>query len=254
VFALMGMAAAYGLERSARLLFLQRREVERERRRADDLLHNTLPGSIVARLKGVDPTADGALIADGHPSVTVLFADIVGFTDRAGRIAPDDVVSLLDRIFARLDGLADRLGLEKIKTIGDAYMAVAGAPDERDDHAEAAAEMALQILDEGANERWPSGEPVGLRIGIASGPAVAGVIGRRKFAYDLWGDTVNLASRLEAGAEPGSILVAESTARLLGGRYVLSGRREVDLKGMGPTPGYLLLGRADGPSGEATPR
>ena len=243
VFAFMGMAAAYGRERSDRLLFLRQRELERERRRADELLHNTLPATIVARLKGRDPAADHEYLADGHRHVTVLFADLVAFTEHASVSTPQDLVSMLDRIFTGFDRFADRLGLEKIKTIGDAYLAVAGAPDDRADHAEAAAELALAILDAMADQTWPNGEPMQIRIGMASGPAVAGVIGRRKFAYDLWGDTVNLASRLESGGEPGQILVSEPTAHLLAERYERGERRVVDLKGKGPTPAYVLLGR-----------
>jgi class 3 adenylate cyclase len=243
VFAAIGMAAAYGLERFGRLVFLRERELDAERRRSDALLRNTLPGGIVERLKEPDAPEAGS-IADGHAAVTVLFADLVGFTEHAGRIPPHDLVAVLDDVFTAFDDLADRLGMEKIKTVGDAYMAVAGAPEPRPDHAEAAVEMALGILDRVDGLRWPTGEPMQVRVGIASGPVVAGVIGRRKFAYDLWGDTVNLASRLEANGEPGRVLVAESTAGLLDHGYALSDPRVIEVKGKGPTAARFLLGRA----------
>jgi class 3 adenylate cyclase len=139
--------------------------------------------------------------------------------------------------------IADRHGLEKIKTIGDAYMAVAGAPVPIEDHAAAAVGMAVDILAEAGEIRWPSGDPIVVRVGVASGPAVAGVIGVRKFAYDLWGDTVNLASRLEEYGEPGHALVTESTASQLADRYDFAPTQVMDLKGKGPTPVRMLLGR-----------
>jgi class 3 adenylate cyclase len=209
--AVIGMAAGYGLERNTRLVFLRERQLDRARRRADDLLRNTLPASIVDRLQEGDTAPEAAQIADRLESVTVLFVDLVRFTEHASHVAPHELVVALDDVFTRFDEVADRVGMEKIKTVGDAYMAVAGAPDPRPDHADAAAEMALEIMAclEGAH--WPTGEPMDVRVGVASGPVVAGVIGRRKFAYDLWGDTVNVASRLESHGEPGRILVSGST-------------------------------------------
>jgi class 3 adenylate cyclase len=247
--AMIGMAAAYGLERTTRLVFLRERQLDGARRRADDLLRNTLPGSIVDRLQAGDTAPEAAQIADGLESVTVLFADLVRFTEHAARVAPHELVVVLDDVFTQFDELADRVGMEKIKTVGDAYMAVAGAPDPRPDHARAAAEMALGILVCLEGARWPTGGPMDVRIGMASGPVVAGVIGRRKFAYDLWGDTVNVASRLESHGEPGRILVAESTYELLIGRYEFSESRAVELKGKGPTRARFLLKR----SGEGDP-
>ena len=151
---------------------------------------------------------------------------------------------MLDGVFSLFDTLVDRFGMEKIKTVGDAYMAVAGAPEPHPEHAQAAAQMALGIQETMAELRWPSGEPMRVRVGIASGPAVAGVIGHRKFAYDLWGDTVNLASRLESHGTPGRILVSVATAALLDGDYLLSEKQVIDLKGRGPTPARFLLGRS----------
>ncbi|MGZ5213617.1 MAG: adenylate/guanylate cyclase domain-containing protein [Actinomycetota bacterium] len=201
--AVIGMAAGYGLERTTRLVFLRERQLDLARRRADDLLRNTLPGSVVDRLQAGDTAPEEAQIADRLESVTVLFADLVRFTEHASRVAPHELVVVLDDVFTRFDELADRVGMEKIKTVGDSYMAVAGAPDPGPDHAGAAAEMALGVLACLKGARWPTGEPMDVRVGVASGPVVAGVIGRRKFAYDLWGDTVNVASRLESRGEPG---------------------------------------------------
>jgi class 3 adenylate cyclase len=245
---LTGMAGAYLLELSRRRLFLSERDVRREheraeheRERAERLLLNVLPEPIARRL-GEMPTEGAAYIADGLDDVAVLFADLVGFTDQAGRIPPTELVATLDDLFARFDAIADRYGLEKIKTVGDEYMAVAGAPEPTTDTAVAAAEMALAIEEELGRMRWPTGDPIAVRIGIATGPAVAGVIGRRKFAYDLWGDTVNLASRLETHGEPGRILVSEPVHERLCDRFVFSDPMVVDLKGKGPTAARFLLG------------
>jgi len=242
--ATMGMAGAYGLERFARLLFLREQELDRERRRADDLLGNILPGAIISRLKEQHANPQTTSLADALPQVSVLFADLVSFTRHAEAIPAAELVEILDGVFRGFDALADRLGMEKIKTVGDAYMAVAGAPEPVERHARAAAEMALGIQEELASLPWPSGDLMQVRIGIASGPVVAGVIGRRKFAYDLWGDTVNLASRLESHGTPGRTLVSESTAELLGDGYELGDLQTVELKGKGPTPARFLLGRA----------
>ena len=241
--AVIGMAAGYGLERNERLVFLRERQLDRARRRADELLRNTLPGSIVDRLQAGDTPPQDAQIADGLELVTVLFADLVRFTEHASHIAPHELVVVLDDVFTRFDEVCDRVGMEKIKTVGDAYMAVAGAPDPRPDHADAAALMALDILDCLDGARWPTGESIAIRVGVASGPVVAGVIGRSKFAYDLWGDTVNVASRLESHGEPGRILVSAATHGLLLGRFTFSEPTTVELKGKGPTEAWFLLGR-----------
>jgi class 3 adenylate cyclase len=242
-FAIVGMAASYGLERSARLLYLRELELDRARARADALLENTLPRAVVDELKDRHAAPQTSHLADGFAEVTVLFADLVGFTQRAETIAPEPLVVILDELFTRFDGVADRAGMEKIKTVGDAYMAVAGAPEPRPEHAVAAAEMALGVVEALRDERWPGGDPIEVRVGIATGPVVAGVIGRRRFAYDLWGDTVNLASRLEASGSPGRILVSETTAAALRGRYRFSDAVVVDLKGKGPTRARFLEGR-----------
>ncbi len=245
--AVMGMSVSYLVERSSRLLFLRDLELADERERSEALLRNTLPDAIVERLKREHRT-----IADACPDVTVLFADMEGFTRHAASMEPDDLVHALDDVFRRFDALAERFGLEKIKTVGDAYMAVAGAPAPRADHADAAADMALAIVDALEGATWPTGEPMRARIGLASGPVVAGVIGERKFAYDLWGDTVNLASRLESHGVPGRVQVSAGTYERLRERYAFEPRHGVDLKGKGPTEAWFLLGRRSASDGDIT--
>jgi len=221
---------------------------EREQARSERLLLNVLPASVAARLK-----REEGVIADAHDAVTVLFADIVGFTPLAGRLPPSEVVALLDSVFARWDALARRHGVEKIKTIGDAYMAAAGIPLPREDHAEAIAELALEMLPEAERCAAESDLPFAVRIGIDTGPIVAGVIGRSKFAYDLWGDTVNTASRMETHAPPGAIQVTDRVQTRLGDAYRLEPRGEIEVKGKGSVTAYLLLERR-GERAEATPR
>ena len=242
--ALICMAASYGLERFARLLFLRERELDAERGRADDLLANTLPLAIVERLKERGSTPQAEFIADGLDEVSVLFADMVGFTAHAERIGPAQLVALLDEVFTRFDEVAAHAGMEKIKTVGDAYMAVAGAPNPRADHADSAAEMALGVVECLRGTTWPTGAAVQVRVGIASGPVVAGVIGRQRFAYDLWGNTVNLASRLESAGQPGQVLVSQRTAELLTAAFEVGEPCTVELKGIGPTQAWFLRGRA----------
>lgn len=239
-FGVLGCVAAYRLERFTRLLFLRERQLSQERERSDRLLLNILPQEIIDRLKA---ESDGGHVAEALDEVSVLFADAVGSTEQAAKSSPEDFAETLDQLFGRFDDVADRFGLEKIKTVGDAYMAVAGAPVPMRNHAEAAADAALDVLRESRRVRWPSGEPVVVRVGVATGPATAGVIGQRRFAYDLWGDTVNLASRLEANCEPDRILVSESVAVRLEDRYKFGERRTVDLKGKGPTAVRFLFGR-----------
>lgn len=209
-----------------------------ERAKSERLLLNVLPESIAARLKESDE-----VIAEGFESATVLFADIVGFTPLAQELEPAATVDLLDRIFARWDSLAETHGLEKIKTIGDAYMVAGGIPQPRSDHAEAIAEMALAMGVEVERCTAESGVPLEVRIGIDSGPVVAGVIGRAKFSYDLWGDTVNTASRMESHGLPGEIQVTERTCERLRKRYELRQRGAIEVKGKGVMTTYLLLGR-----------
>jgi adenylate cyclase len=209
-----------------------------ERAKSERLLLNVLPETVASRLKESDE-----VIADGFASATVLFADIVGFTPLAQQLAPADTVALLDRVFARWDALADRHGVEKIKTIGDAYMVAGGLPSPRRDHAEAIAEMALEMGGEVERCAAEGAVTLEVRIGIDTGPVVAGVIGRAKFSYDLWGDTVNTASRMEHHGVPGEIQVTERVYEALRGRYDLRRRGTVEVKGKGPMTTYLLLGR-----------
>jgi class 3 adenylate cyclase len=235
----LGGLAAYRMERFTRRLFLRERQLDQERLRSDGLLLNILPQAIVEQLK----TSSGGRIAQAFDQVSVVIADAVGSTEQAARCSPEEFADSLDALFRRFDEMADRHGLEKIKTIGDAYMAVAGAPLPVADHAEAAVEMALGMLAEAREVQWPSGDPIVVRGGVASGPAVAGVIGVRKFAYDLWGDTVNLASRLEEYGEPGQVLVSESTARQLADRYDFAPAQILDVKGKGATPVRVVVSR-----------
>jgi class 3 adenylate cyclase len=238
-FGSLGGLAAYRMERFTRQLFLRERQLDQERLRSDGLLLNILPQAVVEQLK----TSSGERIAQAFDQVSVVFADAAGSTEQAARCSPEEFADALDELFRRFDEIADRHGLEKIKTIGDAYMAVAGAPVPVPDHAGAAVAMALDMVAEAGEIRWPSGDPIVVRGSVASGPAVAGVIGHRKFAYDLWGDTVNLASRLEEYGEPGRVLVSESTARQLTDRYNFAPAEFLDVKGKGPTPVRVLLGR-----------
>jgi class 3 adenylate cyclase len=216
-----------------------RRELDLEREKSERLLLNVLPAPIAARLKQTE-----GVIADGFPEVTVLFADIVDFTSRSERIAPEQVVEVLNDLFSAFDRLARQRGLEKIKTIGDAYMVVGGLPEPRPDHAEAVAEMALTMLEEVAGRSDPSGRPLAVRIGIDTGPVVAGVIGTSRFSYDLWGDTVNTASRMESHGVPGCIQVTGRTYRRLRDRYQFQRRGPIPVKGKGDVVTYFLVGPA----------
>jgi class 3 adenylate cyclase len=238
-FGFLGGLAAYRLERFSRQVFLRERQLDRERERSDGLLLNILPQAIIEQLK----TSPGGRIAQAFDQVTVIIADAVGSTEQGARSSPEEFAGALDELFRRFDQVADRHGLEKIKTIGDAYMAVAGAPVPMADGAGAAGAMALEILAEAGQVRWPSGDRIQVRVGVATGPAVAGIIGYRKFAYDLWGDTVNLASRLQESARVGQVLASEPTARELDDRYAFGPIQMIDLKGKGPTPARILLGR-----------
>jgi guanylate cyclase len=214
--------------------------LELEQERSERLLLNVLPQAIADRLKDGPDT-----IAEHHDEVTVLFADLVGFTAHTERTEPHQLVAFLDQLFTTFDRLADEQGLEKIKTIGDAYMVAGGLPEPRPDHAVAVAEMALAMREHLSAVRapWNGSESLTLRIGIDSGPVVAGVIGRRKFIYDLWGDTVNTASRMESHGEPGEIQVTARTYALLRDRFALQPRGRIDVKGKGEMEAYLLLGR-----------
>jgi class 3 adenylate cyclase len=218
-----------------------RRLLQAEQARSEGLLLNVLPAPIAARLKQGE-----AVIADRFPEVTVLFADLVDFTAASDRSSPERVVQVLADLFTAFDRLAARHGLEKIKTVGDAYMVAGGLPEPRPDHAEAVAEMAMALREEAGRHLDPTGRPLQVRIGIASGPVVAGVIGTAKFSYDLWGDTVNMASRMESTGVPGCIQVTEATYRRLRGRYRFQRRGPVQVKGKGELVTWFLVGRDGG--------
>jgi adenylate cyclase len=211
---------------------------DREYARSERLLLNVLPAAVAVRLKHEE-----GIIADACPAVSMLFADIVGFTPLSERLSAEDLVALLDRVFARWDQLAAEHGVEKIKTIGDAYMVASGILLPRDDHAEAIAELALAMGPEVKRLAAESGLELEVRIGVDTGPVVAGVIGRATFSYDLWGDTVNTASRMESHAKPDTIQVTKRTYQCLRDRYELHPRGTIDIKGKGPMTPYLLVGR-----------
>ncbi len=226
---------------------LERRIAERTRelleanQQSERLLLNVLPRPIAERLKRGE-----RFIAERFESVTVLFADLVGFTRWSAAIPPEQAVAFLSRVFTAFDALTARHGLEKIKTIGDAYMVVAGVPTPREDHRETMARMALEML--AAVERMKREEGGGLdvRLGMHSGPVVAGIIGTQKFAYDLWGDTVNTASRMEAHGVPGRLQITESTWVALRDRFDFEPRGEVDIKSLGRLKTWLLVGEREG--------
>jgi class 3 adenylate cyclase len=236
--AAIGMITSYLLELYARKNFIQQIQLEKEREKSERLLLNILPVSIAERLKQKQET-----IADGFAEATVLFADIAGFTRLAASRTPREVVDMLNDIFSEFDHLAEKHGVEKIKTIGDAYMAVAGLPVHTPGHAMAVVELALDMQDAVARRAVSGGGPVSLRIGINTGPVVAGVIGMKKFIYDVWGDTVNTASRMESHGVEGGIHVTEETFRRVRHAYRLDDRGTLKIKGKGEMRTYLLTGR-----------
>ena len=207
-----------------------------EQEKSENLLLNILPKAIVHQLK-----IGNNAIASRSENVTILFADIVDFTDLSTKVSPHQLVSMLNEIFSCFDMLADQFGLEKIKTIGDAYMVVGGLPTPRDDHAEAIAEMALAMQKEITAFKRDDGKSFRLRIGINTGPVVAGVIGIRKFIYDLWGDAVNIASRMESHGIAGGIQVTTATYELLKEQYSFWHRGKIYIKGRGELDTYMLL-------------
>jgi guanylate cyclase len=213
------------------------RQRDRFQKRSDDLLLAILPDEIAERLK-----SDRTMIADDHESASVLFADVVGFTPMSAAMSPPELVSLLNTVFTTFDRFVEELGLEKIKTVGDAYMVASGVPHGRSDHAHAIAELALRMRDHTERHRF-DGHEISLRIGINSGPVVAGVVGTHKFAYDLWGDVVNTASRMEPEGVPGSIQVTSATYELIRSGFVCESRGVVSVKGKGDMETYFLVSR-----------
>ena len=207
--------------------------------RSEALLANMLPASIAERLK--EP--DRSVIADKYDDASVLFADIVGFTERASSSPPAELVRFLDRLYGAFDELVDKRALEKIKVSGDCYMVVSGVPRPRPDHGQALADFALEMANVAAGLRDPHGQPVTLRVGMACGPVVAGVVGSRRFFYDVWGDAVNIASRMESTDSVGRIQVPEAMYERLKGEFVLQERGSIDVKGKGPMRTWYLIGR-----------
>ncbi len=213
--------------------------METQYERSEALLANMLPASIAERLK--EP--DRSVIADKYDDASVLFADIVGFTERASSTAPADLVRFLDRLYGAFDALVDKHGLEKIKVSGDSYMVVSGVPRPRPDHVRALADFALNMADVAAGMKDPHGMSVPLRMGLACGPVVAGVVGSRRFFYDVWGDAVNVASRMESTDSVGRIQVPDSVYERLKDAFVLQERGHVEVKGKGVMRTWYLVGR-----------
>ncbi|HEY9898322.1 MAG TPA: adenylate/guanylate cyclase domain-containing protein [Pantanalinema sp.] len=233
-----------------RYFLIQREEILEalrvEQDKSERLLLNILPEEIAGRLK-----QQPGIIADGFPEVTVLFADLVGFTKLSEELSAQELVHLLDSIFTSFDHLTERHGLEKIKTIGDAYMVAGGLPQPRPDHAEAIARLALDMRDAITRSPLAQRHDLAMRIGIHTGPVVAGIIGDTKFSYDMWGDTVNTASRMESHGLPGEIQVSEDTYGRLSVAFELEGRGSVAVKGKGEMPVYLLQGMRSFTASEA---
>jgi adenylate cyclase len=213
-------------------------QIQAEREKSERLLLNILPQPIADRLK-----QGQNIIADSFAEVTVLFADIVGFTPLSADMAPEELVTLLTEVFSTFDRLAEQHGLEKIKTVGDAYMVVGGLPTPRPDHVEAVADIALDMQRESARIRTTRNEPIQLRIGIHTGPVVAGVIGARKFSYDLWGDTVNIADRMQSHGTSGRIQVTAATFECLQDKYLFERRGRIPVKGKGKMLTFFLTGK-----------
>ena len=252
----MGVAAfgAYMLEASARARFLQRQvladqseALAREKAKSDRLLHSMLPASIADRLRN-----EPGVIADAFGEATVVFADLVGFTPIGSGMTPTDLVSVLNELFGRFDALAAHHGLEKIKTMGDGYLAVAGVPHPVPDHADRAVRFGLDLERAAEALGTETNMPLVVRVGIHSGPLVAGVIGRAKLAYDLWGDTVNVASRMESQGLPGRVQITEATAQFLSSDVSLEPRGTIEVKGRGPMRVLLVNeGQVEAPQNEA---
>jgi adenylate cyclase len=236
-FVMVVAVAWYALRETRRARLAMEAEYERSER----LLTNILPATIAQRLK--DPSRN--IIADKYDDASILFADIAGYTKRASDTTPSDLVRFLDRLYTDMDALVDRHGLEKVKTSGDSYMVVSGVPEPRDDHIEALACLALDMADAVADLKDPQGREVPLRIGLAAGPVVAGVVGARKFFYDVWGDAVNVAARMETTDVEGRIQVPQDVYERLNHAFLLEERGEVDVKGKGVMHTWYLVGRRD---------
>jgi adenylate cyclase len=241
----MSAAAGYESRRAVRVNYYQSLAIERERQRSEALLLNILPREITEVLK----TRSGT-IAQRYPEASILFADIVGFTTLSAQMGAEEMVELLNETFSYFDSLVERYDLEKIRTIGDNYMVVAGVPRPCPDHAESLASMALGMQAYAAAPPSSGRSRPRLRIGISTGPVVAGVIGVKKFQFDVWGDAVNAASRMESQGLPGEIQVTRATYELIKDRFVCDPRGRIPVKGMGQMETWFLRGRREG-SGES---
>jgi adenylate cyclase len=207
-----------------------------EQNKTEKLLLNVLPESVANKLKNNDFDT-----ARDHKAVTIMFADLVNFTALSADMSAAALIDLLNQVFTKFDDLTEKYGVEKIKTIGDAYMVVSGAPEPRMNHAEVIAKMALDIQDILTEISASSGKDLKMRVGINSGPVISGVIGNRKFSYDLWGDTVNMASRMEQHGVPGKIQVTQATYKLLKNRYKFERRGVIEIKGKGKVTTHFLV-------------
>lgn len=234
----IGMFTLYRLERLRRQDFHNLNRVAEERSRYHDLLVRILPASIAERMRGGEQH-----IADRFEEASVLFVDIVGFTRLSAELKPKEIVSLLERVFAAFDALVEKHGLEKIKTIGDAYLVTADLPEPRADHAEVIADFALDLQQTECNLSSPDGSRVEIRIGFHCGPLIAGVIGENRFLYDMWGDTVNVASRMESLGMPGKIQVSDEVHVILAEKFAFEPRGRIEVKGRGEMQTWWLIRR-----------
>jgi len=226
------------IEHQRTLIQQQHQQLELERQKSEDLLLNILPRPIAQRLK-----EDQSVIADYFHSTTVLFTDIVGFTKLSENLSPSELVQFLNKIFTSFDNLVEKYQLEKIKTVGDAYMVAGGFPKPRPDHVEAIADLALEMQESMVMFHTEKNQSVSMRTGIHTGPAVAGVIGIKKFIYDVWGDTVNTASRMESHGIGGQIQVSNAIYKVLKDKYILKQRGMIEMKGKGRLMTYWLQGK-----------
>jgi adenylate cyclase len=238
---ILGMAASYFLEVQTRRVFAQRIRLAQEQEKSDRLLLNILPRETAAALKERE-----GVIADHYDDASILFADVADFTPMAAGMKPNEIVELLDEVFSHFDTLVDRYGLEKIKTVGDCYMVAAGVPRHRPDHAHVLVRMGLDILSHAGGRSFGNGRRVSFRIGINSGPVVAGVIGRKKFIYDLWGDTVNVASRMECHGVSGTIQIATGTYAQIKDDFECEPRGTILVKGKGEMPVWHVVSEKKG--------
>lgn len=244
IFFILNIGAISIIIYSALRYFISQRDaayssLEIEKEKSNTLLLNVLPEEIAEILKETDQT-----IAHHFEEASVIFADLVGFTPLTELITPEEMIDLLNEIFSHFDNLVDKLGLEKIRTIGDNYMVVSGVPKPRKDHAQAAAQLALEMMEYAKRIPIQNGRQIEFRIGINSGPLIAGVIGKKKFHFDVWGDTVNTASRMESQGIAGRIQVTENTYQLLKDEFNLEPRGGIDVKGKGKMETWLLMDRS----------